>query len=65
MLSSSFAILSSYAGRGSTRKVVEWYNLLVPETRAYIWEASFEPILSLLLEKSVSATLVKCLIKRW
>ena len=45
--------------------MVEWYNLLVPKSRAYIWEAGFKPILSLLLEKSASATLVKCLIKRW
>ena len=56
---------SPYAGKGSTNKVVEWYNLLVPKSRAYIWEAGFKPILSLLLEKSASATLVKCLIKRW
>ena len=65
MLSSSFAILSSYVSRGSTRKVVEWYNLLVPETRAYIWEVSFEPILSLLLEKSATVTSVQCFIERW
>ena len=45
--------------------MVEWYNLLVPETRGYIREASFEPIISLLLEKSASATLVQCLIERW
>ena len=44
---------------------MEWYNLLIPKSRAYIWEAGFKPILSLLLEKSASATLVKCLIKRW
>ena len=64
MLSSSFAILIPYVGRGSTNKVVEWYNLLVLETRAYIQEAGFEPILILLLEKSASATLVQCLIER-
>ena len=57
--------LSPYTSKGSTNKVVEWYNLLVPKTRAYIQEASFEPILSLLLEKSANATLVQCLIKRW
>ena len=50
MLSSSFAILIPYVGRGSTNKVVEWYNLLVPKTKAYIWEACFKPILSLLLK---------------
>ena len=38
---------------------------LFPETRAYIREASFEPILNLLLERSISATLVQCLIERW
>ena len=27
---------SPYTGRRSTNKVVEWYNLLVPKTRAYI-----------------------------
>ena len=56
---------STCVGRGSTNKVVEWYNLLVLETRAYIQEVGFKPILSLLLEKSASATLVQCLIKRW
>ena len=56
---------SSYAGRGSTNKGVEWYNLLVLETRTYIREASFKPIISLLLERSTSATLVQCLIKKW
>ena len=45
--------------------MVEWYNLLVPETRAYIQEAGFEPIFSLPSKKSASATLVQCLIKRW
>ena len=57
--------LSPYVGRGSTNKVVEWYNLLVLETRAYIQEASFEPIIGLLPKKSMSVTLVQCLIKRW
>ena len=56
---------SPYDGRGSIDKVVEWYNLLVPETKGYIREASFVPIISLLLEKSASATLVQCLIERW
>ena len=37
---------------------MEWYNLLVLETRGYIQEAGFEPIIGLLLEKSASATLV-------
>ena len=37
MPSSSFLHPSSpYAGRGSTNKVVKWYNLLVPETKVYI-----------------------------
>ena len=54
-----------YVGRGSTNKVVEWCNLLVPKTRAYIWEAGFEPIIDLLLKKYVSATSVQCLIERW
>ena len=44
---------------------MKWYNLLVSETRAYIQEASFKPTLSLLPEKSASATLVQCLIERW
>ena len=56
---------SPYIGRGSTNKVVEWYNLLVPETMGYIWEAGFEPIIGLLSKKSASATLVQCLIERW
>ena len=67
MLSFYFFLQSSspYAGGGSTNKVVEWYNLLVPKTRGYVQEVGFEPIIGLLLEKSGSATLVQCLIKRW
>ena len=33
--------------------------------RAYIQEASFKPILGLLLKRSASATLVQCLTERW
>ena len=44
---------------------MEWYNLVILETRAYIREVGFEPILGLLSERSVSATLVQCLIDRW
>ena len=44
---------------------MEWYNLIVPETKAYIWEVNFEPIISLLSERSTSATLVQCLTERW
>ena len=59
LMSSSFLQSSSpYAGRGSTNKVVEWYNLLVPEIRVYIWEVGSKPIIGLLLEKFASATLV-------
>ena len=42
---------SPCVGRGSTNTVVEWYNLFVPKTRAYIQEPGFEPIIGLLLEK--------------
>ena len=56
---------SPYASRGSTNKVAEWYNPLVPKTRAYIWEVGFEPIIGLLPERFASATLVKWLIERW
>ena len=38
-LMSSFSFLHSsspYAGKGSTNKVVEWFNLLVPETKGYM-----------------------------
>ena len=45
--------------------MVEQYNLLVPETKAYIREAGFEPIIDILLEKSANATLVQCFIERW
>ena len=45
--------------------MVEWYNFVVPETKGYIREAGFEPIIGLLSEKSTSATLVQCLIERW
>ena len=65
---SSFSFLHSsspYASWGSTNKVVEWYNLFAPETRAYIREAGFEPIIGLISEKTMSATLVQCLIERW
>ena len=56
---------SPCVGRGSTNTVVEWYNLFVPKTRAYIQEPGFEPIIGLLSEKSANATLVQCLIERW
>ena len=48
MLSPSFFLQSSspYVGRGSTNKVVEWYNILVLETRAYIREAGFDLLLA-------------------
>ena len=49
---------SLYANRGSTNKVVEWFNFLVPETKGYIQEAGFEPIIGLLPKKFASATLV-------
>ena len=44
---------------------MEWDNLFILETRAYIWEAGFKPIIGLLLERSASATMVQCLIERW
>ena len=44
---------------------MEWFNVLAPETRGYIREASFEPIIGFLLEKSANSTLVQCLIERW
>ena len=56
---------SPYASRGSTNKVVEWFKLLFPETRGYIREAGFEPVISFLPKKTASATLAQCLIERW
>ena len=58
-LVSSFFLQSSppYAGRESTNKVVERFNLLIPKTKGYIWEEGFKPVISLLLEKTTSATL--------
>ena len=44
---------------------MEWYNLVVLETRAYIREVGFKSILGLLSGRSASATLVQCLIDRW
>ena len=47
---------------------IRWWNgstYLPPEIIGYIWEVSFESIIGLLLVKSVSATLVQCLIERW
>ena len=66
-LMSSFFLQSSspYVGRGNTNKMVEWFNVLAPETRGNIREASFEPIIGFLLEKSANSTLVQCLIERW
>ena len=63
----SFFLQSSspYDGRGSSNNVVEWFNLLTLETRGYIREVGFEPIIGLLPEKSTSATLVQCLIRKW
>ena len=49
----------------NTNKVVQWYNFLVPETRAYIQEASYEPVIGLLPERSASATMVQFLIEQW
>ena len=37
--------------------MVEWYNLLFPETRAYIRKVGFKPIIGLLLEKFTNASL--------
>ena len=65
-LMSSFFLQSSspYADRGSTNKVVERFNQLIPKTRGYIREAGFEHIISLLPKNSTSATLVQCVIER-
>ena len=65
MSSFSFAVLIPLCCRGSTNKVVEWYSLLILETKAYIWEAGFKPIIGLLSKRPVSVTLVQCLIERW
>ena len=56
--------MSPYSGRGSTNKVAEWYGELVKATKAHIRASSFEPIIRLLLERSVSTILVQCLVKR-
>ena len=58
-LVSSFFLQSSppYASWESTNKVVERFNLPVPKTKGYIWEEGFKPVISLLLEKTTSATL--------
>ena len=45
--------------------MVELFNLLALETRDYVWEAGFEPIIGLLLKRSASATPMQCLIERW
>ena len=45
--------------------MVELFNLLALETRDYVWEAGFEPIIGLLLKRSTSATPMQCLIERW
>lgn len=45
--------------------MVEWFKLLAPETRGYVREVGFKPIIGLLLEKSVSTTLAQYLIERW
>lgn len=59
LMASFFLQLSSpYVGKGSTNKVVEWFNLITLETKGYIQEVGFEPIIGLLLEKSTNATVV-------
>ena len=45
--------------------MVEWYNLLAPNTTAYIQEASFKPIIGLFSKRFASTTLVQCLIEKW
>lgn len=45
--------------------MVEWFKLLALETRGYVREVGFKPIISLLPEKSVSTTLAQYLIERW
>jgi len=53
ILVSSFSLQSSspYAGRGSTNKVVEWYNLLVLETKGYIQEVGLSLFLAFFLKR--------------
>ena len=44
---------------------MEWFSLLVLETRGYIYEVGFELVVILFPIKTASATLAQCLIERW
>ena len=46
-----------YSGRGSTSRVLVWYNILTEETRGHIHVVGFEPILYLMPERFASAVL--------
>ena len=42
-----------------------WYKALVDDTKALVYEDSFEPIFRLLSESHTSAILVQSLVERW
>lgn len=54
-----------YFGRGSTRRVLVWYNILFAETRGHIRAMGFELIIRLMPERFSCAVLVQTLAKRW
>ena len=62
---SIFQAISLYSGRGSTNRMAKWYGDLIETMKAHIYVASFEPIIRLLPERSMSAILVQSPIERW
>ena len=57
--------ISPYSSRGSTNRIADWYGELAEATKAPIRAAGFEPIVCLLLERSVNAILVQSLAEKW
>ena len=58
-------VLALYFGRGSTSRVLVWYNILTEETRGHIQATGFEPFICLMPKRSASAVLVQTLAERW
>ena len=58
-------VSAPYSSRGSTSRVLVWYNILTKETWGHICAASFKPVICLMLERSTSASLAQTLAKRW
>ena len=58
-------VLAPYSSRGSTSRVLVWYNILTKENQGHICAAGFEPVIRLMPERSASVVLVQTLANRW